>query len=109
MRKRISINILGRCFAAHTAVAKLCESMAGVTKLVTRILGDRSMNRILIAGALMLSSFVAGCQSSTQGPPLGEIPPWRFPCNYRAFDAGRCDDLNGLPNTDFNLSARIFG
>lgn len=67
------------------------------------------MNRILIAGALMLLSLVAGCQSSPDRPPLGEIPKWRFPCNYRAFDAGFCDNLNGMPNTDFNLSARIFG
>jgi hypothetical protein len=60
----------------------------------------------LIAFALAGSALVAGCQSS---PPSSTSSTWRFPCGYRAFDAGRCDKLGGLPNTDFNLSARLLG
>lgn len=67
------------------------------------------MNRILIAAALALPAFVAGCQGTTQTRGLGPIPQWTFPCNYRAFDAGFCNNLNGLPNTDFNVSGRLLG
>jgi hypothetical protein len=64
------------------------------------------MNRTMIAIVLAVPSFVAGCQSA---PPLGRTPEWRFPCNYRAFDAGFCDNLNGMPNTNFNLTGRLLG
>lgn len=69
--------------------------------------GDGLMNRFMIAIAIAASAFVAGCQ--TGGPPLGKIPEWRFPCGQRAFNAGQCDKLGGMPDTDFNLTGRVFG
>lgn len=65
------------------------------------------MNRFTIAIALAASAFLAGCQSGRA--PTGKIPEWRFPCGYRAFDAGHCDRLGGMPDTDFNLTGRLLG
>ena len=41
------------------------------------------MNRVLILFALALSAFIAGCQTT--------IPKYTFPCTYRAYDAGLCE------------------
>ena len=64
------------------------------------------MQRFLIWTGLALSAMAAGCQTQTTGTPTSN---WRFPCNYRAFDAGFCDNLNGMPNTNYNLVDRIAG
>jgi hypothetical protein len=43
------------------------------------------MKRVLILFALVLSAFVAGCET---------IPKYNFPCTYRAYDAGYCSTTN---------------
>jgi hypothetical protein len=63
------------------------------------------MQRFLIGTGLALSLAVAGCQTGL--PQNQASSDWKFPCNYRAFDAGFCDELNGLPNTNFHLTRRI--
>lgn len=62
------------------------------------------MSRILIAVSLGLSALVSGCQTA---PSQGKTSGWRFPCGYRAFNAGACNNLNGLYNADFNVSSRL--
>ena len=64
------------------------------------------MQRFLIWTGLALSVAAAGCQNQAIRNPT---PEWRFPCNYRAFDAGFCDELNGLPNSNYHLVDRIAG
>jgi hypothetical protein len=63
------------------------------------------MRRFLIWAALASAATTAGCQITPQQQASSE---WRFPCSYRAFDAGFCDNLNGLPNANFHLQRRIF-
>ena len=62
------------------------------------------MSRILVAMSLAVLALASGCQTA---PTLGKVPAWRFPCGYRAFNAGACNNLNGLQNADFNVSSRL--
>jgi hypothetical protein len=42
------------------------------------------MRQILTGIVLVLSALAVGCQQT--------IPQYKFPCTYRAVDAGFCDD-----------------
>jgi hypothetical protein len=64
------------------------------------------MRRILIWTALAFAATTAGCQQA----PIGwqrTIRPWDSPCTWRPFEAGYCDNLNGLKDANYHLQRRI--
>jgi hypothetical protein len=66
------------------------------------------MRQFLVWMVLAPAALTAGCANAFQNAPRAQPSPnWRFPCSYRAFDAGFCDNLNGLPYADFQLQRRI--
>ena len=72
-------------------VARPGESVANTCR--TGGVAENSMKRVLVGFLLGLSAFAAGCQSA--------LPTYNYSCdNYRAIDAGLCDDPN---------SGRLFG
>src|SRR4051812_15292514 len=75
------------------AVAIVRESVPRQALTDKRGVTENPMRRFLIWAALALTAMTAGCQTTT---PATSTPGWRFPCTYRAFDAGWCDNLNGL-------------
>lgn len=87
-------------------VARPRESMPERRREAALVSRRIPMQRILTWAALALVAMTAGCEQTTSQQTTSE---WRFPCNYRAFDAGFCDNLNGLPNANYNLSGRLLG
>ena len=59
------------------------------------------MNRVLILFALALSAFTAGCQATT--------PKYNFPCTYRAYDAGFCEQPPGISSDGRRVLTSVGG